>query len=153
MFTVGGYLLFETILVCVDGSEHSLKAAKYALDIALKYDAKVVCVNVNPASLPLLDTSVAAVGFKRDSFRQEVEDAQERVHTDVTKVFDGSGLSVRFRAEVGQPVSVIVSVAEQEHASVIVLGSRGTGGFKAILTGSVSLGVLQHSACPVLVVR
>ncbi|HEY3331305.1 MAG TPA: universal stress protein [Capsulimonadaceae bacterium] len=145
--------MFETILLCVDESEHSLKAAKYALEMATKYDAEVVCLNVNQASLPLLDSSAFAASPKGNAYRQELREAQEHVHDVVLNVFRESNLRVRFRGEVGQPVSVIVSVAEQERANLIILGSRGTGGFKALLMGSVSLGVLHHAPCPVLVVR
>jgi len=145
--------LFETILVCVDESEHSLKAARLALNLAAKYEAGVVALNVNQASIPLLDASAYAGSLKSEAYREELQLAQERVRAAIFDVYKDSGIHLRFRGEVGQPVSVIVSVAEQERANLIVLGSRGVGVFKASLTGSVSLGVLDHSPCPVLVVR
>ena len=145
--------MFETILVCVDESEHALKAAKFGLDVATKYGASVVALHVNQASLPLLETATHMPSLVGDVYREELKQAHDKVKRAVASVFEGSDVKYRFRGEVGQPISVIVTVAEQESANLIVLGSRGTGGFKSFLMGSVSIGVLHHAPCPVLVVR
>jgi nucleotide-binding universal stress UspA family protein len=149
----GRLALFDTILLCADGSGHSLKAAECAADLARKYDARVVGLNVNQAVLPVLEPSVAASGLTSDLFREQYQSSQQRICDGLTRLFSELEVHFRFRAEVGQPVSVIVSVAEQERAGLIVLGSRGLGGFKSFLLGSVSDGVLLHAHCPVLIVR
>ena len=50
-------------------------------------------------------------------------------------------------------VYAITNYAEQRRIDLIVVGSRGLGGFKRMLLGSVSSGVLNHASCSVLVVR
>lgn len=145
--------MFDTILLCVDGSEHSLRAARTAADMARTYGATVVGLNVNQASLPVIESRAQVTSLSGGVFRQQLESAQERIKDGLERLFSELDVPFRFRAEVGQPVSVIVSIAEQERASLIVLGSRGMGSFKSFLIGSVSDGVVHHAHCPVLVVR
>jgi nucleotide-binding universal stress UspA family protein len=130
-----------------------LKAAKCAVDIAKKYNARVIGLNVNQATLPIFERTVASSGISADVFREQLQLQQQRVCDGLSRLFSESGVEFRFRGEIGQPVSVIVSVAEQERVGLIVVGSRGLGGFKSFLLGSVSDGVLLHAHCPVLVVR
>jgi nucleotide-binding universal stress UspA family protein len=54
---------------------------------------------------------------------------------------------------VSSVVEAIVNLAEERNVDLIVIGTRGQSGFKKLLMGSVSSGVLSHAACPVLVVR
>ncbi|MDR3709380.1 MAG: universal stress protein [Capsulimonadaceae bacterium] len=145
--------MFDTIILCADGSEHSLRAAKVAADLARKYGATVVGLNVNQASLPMLEPSAQVAGISGAVYRQQFESAQERICDGLKRLFSELDVPFRFRAEVGQPVSVIVSIAEQERANLIVIGSRGMGSFKSFLIGSVSDGVVHHAHCPVMVVR
>ncbi|AHY48029.1 Universal stress protein family [Rubrobacter radiotolerans] len=53
----------------------------------------------------------------------------------------------------GRPDAEVVALAEEIGAGLIVLGSRGLGGMKRVLMGSVSDSVVRHAHCPVLVVR
>jgi len=50
-------------------------------------------------------------------------------------------------------VETIINHAAKEHVDLIIVGTRGLGGFKKMLIGSVSSGVISHANCPVLVVR
>ncbi|MDE1764546.1 MAG: universal stress protein, partial [Thaumarchaeota archaeon] len=63
---------------------------------------------------------------------------------------------IQFKTAVLQTISItdaIVTYAESHQIDLIVMGSRGLGGFKKLLLGSVASGVLQHSKCPVLIVK
>jgi len=64
-----------------------------------------------------------------------------------------TALTVTTEILVGQPVEVILAQAKQWHADLIVLGSRGLGGFKRFLLGSTSQAVVQQAPCSVLLVR
>lgn len=130
-----------------------MKAARCAADLAQKYCAAVVAVNVSQASLPNIDPGALIDGVIGETYRAEVQTAQGRLCEGLRELFAGRKVPFRFRGEDGTPVSTIVAIARQEHADLIVLGSRGMGGFRSFLVGSVSDGVLHHAHCPVLVVR
>jgi nucleotide-binding universal stress UspA family protein len=64
---------------------------------------------------------------------------------------DEGALSVELRVVEGLPASVLVD--ESRHAELLVVGSRGLGGFRGLLLGSVSQQCAQHAVCPVVIVR
>jgi len=146
--------MFKKIVVCVDGSECSNHAAQTAVDVAWKFGAEVVLLNVcslSPAMAPYVLVPEAMPNIT--GIQEYMEDAQQGVLSDAKQLFDRQGVSLRIRAESGQPVETIIKVADDERADLVVVGSRGLGGFQRLMLGSVSDGVLHHSHCPVLVVR
>lgn len=146
--------MFNKILVCSDGSEAALKAARAAAEIAKKFDSRVVLLNVftpSPSTMTFVGAPDAvpyaqmAVGY--------ADEVQEAVELRTGRIFDEMKVAYEGRREMGHPVDRIVGVAEEEQVDLIVMGSRGLGGFQRILLGSVSDGVLHHAHCPVLIVR
>ena len=63
------------------------------------------------------------------------------------------GVEVETHARQGHPAEVIIEVANQEHADLIVVGSRGLTGIQRYLLGSVSSKVSEHAHCNVMIVR
>lgn len=146
--------MFKKILVCTDGSENAEHAGKTAAELAWKFGAEVTLLNVvNPA--PLVAPYVMAVEAapNTEAILQYAEESQQAVLCKATPPFEQEGIKLKIRAEMGQPVDTILSVAEEEKSDLIVMGSRGLGGFKRLMLGSVSDGVLHHAHCPVLIVR
>jgi nucleotide-binding universal stress UspA family protein len=146
--------MFKNVLVCTDGSESSVHAAKAAAEIASRFDSEVTLLNVmNPA--PLVTPNMMGVEAAPDAalIYRYTEEAQRAALEKTAHVFDSAGITVTARAEMGQPVDMIIKIAEQSSADLIVMGSRGMGGFSRLLLGSVSDGVLHHAHCPVLIVR
>lgn len=144
--------MFHKMLVGVDGSECSLKAARTAADLASRYGARVLVVSVYAPPVILdtgMYTSGAALGMLMDAARETIRIAHEKAQ----EVFKGGRVDVEFREETGHPVENILKAAREEHIDLIVLGSRGRGAFQSLLLGSVSDGVLHHAHCPVLIVR
>ncbi len=134
---------FRRILVAVDGSDNSMRAAKVAVEMAQTFEAELTALHVIPTAryAASLTTGERSVG--------------ERV---IGKVVDVAKASrVRVRAEVQEPrgsiVEGITDYALGEHADLIVIGTRGQSRFKKLVIGSVSSGVVSHAHCPVLVVR
>lgn len=147
--------MFHTILLCSDGSEHSLKAAQAVAELAQKFDSQIVLLNVyNPAVVPVpfvgLPESVMVAEGNMSCYVQELQAAVEK---STGAVLDAAKRRYKCRSEIGHPVDRIVAVAKDIQADLIVLGSRGLGGWNSYLLGSVSNGVLHHAHCPVLIVR
>ena len=86
--------------------------------------------------------------------RQRAEAAaSQSLEEQVQKIEDVGGEVVQAHARFGRPDVEIVRLAEQLGAGIVVVGSRGRGGLRTALLGSVSDSVVRHAPCPVLVVR
>ncbi len=145
--------MFNNILVCSDGSEHALEAARAAAEIAKKFGSHVTLVHV---FLPMgrFSPDTFESGRDKTALTPEYTDlVQQSIEKHTGKVFDDAGVDYAFAGATGQVVEQIVRLAEQENAALIVLGSRGRGGFQRFLLGSTSDGVAHHAHCPVLIVR
>lgn len=146
--------MFQRILLCTDGSDQALDAAKTAAELAQKFGSKVTILNVMSPSV----VAPAVVGGMEPMAYVEVnpnfiEEAQEAVERRTGRILEEKNVSYECRREIGHPVDRIVSVAEAEQSDLVVMGSRGLGGFSRFLLGSVSDGVLHHAPCPVLIIR
>jgi len=71
----------------------------------------------------------------------------------VRQIKADGGTVTRAYLRLGRPDVEIVTLAEELGAGLIVVGSRGLGGIRRALMGSVSYSVVRHAYCPVLVVR
>lgn len=140
-------------MVAIDGSEHSIKAAEYALDVAKTYGAVLHAVTVTyiPESNhvkqeDVLDHPREISGSMDDAkrwFEKFNENAKENNIQLKTELIN----SLR-------PVDyVLLEYAEKENIDLIVVGTRGRSGFQKLLLGSVASGVVTYSHCPVLVVK
>jgi nucleotide-binding universal stress UspA family protein len=147
--------MFSKILVCSDGSDKAIAAAAVAAEIASKFGAQLILLTVyDPSVIP-----AATIGIPGGPLQTAVsagcyaETTQSGVEKDTGKVFEEAGVNYTIRRELGHPVDRIIRTAQDEQVDLIVMGSRGLGGFERLLLGSVSEGVLRHSHSPVLVVR
>lgn len=135
------------IVVGVDGSPESKEALRWAARLA---DAEKATIEVVSAwEDPVTYGWAAYPTYPESNPRAELEKATEQ---DVDEVFGEqrpAGLEIKV-AE-GTPVRVLLRAAKD--AVAIVVGSRGRGGFKELLLGSVSHAVTQHATVPVLVVH
>ncbi len=147
--------MFSKILVCSDGSTLALRAAEIAAQIALKFGSDVILLSVyDPTVIP-----AATMGIPGGTLESAVsagcfaEETHLAVEHATSKVLEAAGVVFRSHRELGHPVDRIISTAHDEQIDLIVMGSRGLGGFERLLLGSVSDGVLHHARCPVLAVR
>jgi nucleotide-binding universal stress UspA family protein len=142
--------IFPTkILLAADGSREAELAARTAADLAQKTDSELHVVHVLALPLDTHDPSsfepqVWARLEKRE--RTTLEDLVESIKAS-GGVVKGSHLAA------GRPDAEIVALAEEIGAGLIVMGSRGVGGIRRALMGSISHSVVRHAHCPVLVVR
>lgn len=145
--------MIQKILLCTDGSEHALKAAQWAVDMAPALHAELILVSVfNPPVGSLLWT-VAPEPMSLDDKIYSGDTVREALTKATAALLEAAHVPFRMVVEMGDPVQKIVEIAQQEQADLILMGSRGMGGFKSLLLGSVSDAVLHHAPCPVLIVR
>jgi nucleotide-binding universal stress UspA family protein len=146
--------MFQEIVVATDGSDHALQAARMAGEIAQKFQAKLTLLSVfDMAGRMTIYESGPENMLYVDALLRRGQEMHENVQRRTGEVLQEMGVPYQSRREAGHAVDTIVQVAEELKADLIVLGSRGLGGFKRFLMGSVSDGVLHHAHCPVLVVR
>jgi nucleotide-binding universal stress UspA family protein len=141
------------ILVGVDGSEHSRRALSWAMRQAAQEHVPLTVVTVHPDPVrPATEIYWGVHAYPEDSHNLEV--ARNAVAEIVDKVASEMGESapeVTVTAVTGDPAQELVKASSD--ADMIVVGSRGSGGFAELLLGSVSSKVAHHAACPVVVIR
>jgi len=142
----------RTILVPLDGSDFSFKAAKYAIKIAAMSKAELVCVHaiINLPYDQFAAGGVAVAQYLNESKRL-ADTWYERVKTDASK--QGVKATGETILDVASPADSIINYAEKKGVDLIVIGTKGRTGLKRFLLGSVASGVVAHAKCPVLVVR
>jgi nucleotide-binding universal stress UspA family protein len=79
--------------------------------------------------------------------------AQKELETEVGIIRESGTQHIQAHLEFGRPDTAIVVLAEELGAGLLVMGSRGLGGVKRALLGSISDSVVRHAPCPVMVVR
>ena len=146
------------ILVPIDGSGNSMRALDTAIELAKNIGSELFIFTV----IPLHSLAVgAAVGFSSVSVPlQDYYDATEKQAKDFLEqaksLATTSGVvkvSGEIDLEYESIPEQIIDRAGKEKSDLIVIGTRGLGGFKRLLLGSVSSGVVTHANCNVLVVR
>jgi nucleotide-binding universal stress UspA family protein len=147
----------KKILVPVDGSENSSRAVDAAVEIAKRNLSEVIMLNV--VSIPtVLVSTPGGVAAPSVDYGELYEYGEQEGKKLVQRLVDSAkAKGIKARGEVMRSVTStvdeIVKHAENEKVDLIVIGTRGLGGFKRLLLGSVSSGVVTHAHCAVLVVR
>jgi len=91
------------------------------------------------------------VPFDVVNLREEVERMQTTVVDEVLAAIGEPDVEIRRQTVEGRPADTLIRAAEG--ADMLVVGSRGRGGFRGLLLGSVSQQIAQHGSCPVVIVR
>jgi len=139
----------ERILVGVDGSKSALAACRVATSIAKAAHAKIMLLYVP------LSPATMSPGPSGAALRHEVLEGGERVLQEAAAAIGDNTLvfETRVLPERTSVVKAITTYAEENDVDLIVLGTRGLGGFSRLRLGSVSSGVATHAKMPVLVAR
>jgi nucleotide-binding universal stress UspA family protein len=150
--------IFPTkILVATDGSTEAARAAQSAARIADETDSELHIVYVRPRSVPLHPGHFVGPEVEEHWLQREQEllerEAQLLLDTQVEEIETAGSSVAQTHLRVGKPDKEIVALGEELGAGLIVVGSRGRGGIRRALTGSVCDSVVRHAHCPVLVVR
>ncbi len=135
------------VLAGVDGSEESLGAARWAADRVARSGGTLTLVcayAIASYSSVSLDGGLAVLDD------QALQDNAQRVVDAAAEALADTGVPVTTQVEVGDPASVLAELSKE--CDLIVIGTRGGGGFADRLLGSVSSALPAHARCPVVVV-
>lgn len=141
----------DRILLAYDGSEPSRHAGRQAAEIARHLGTEVTVLVV--AEFTPGAYSVVAPGMVDPVPPMLDTDTYERLVAEGVALVQQAGAAAAGRLEWGNPADRVVSIAEGEGFSMIVMGHRGAGGLESFLVGSVAKHVIDRAHCSVLVVR
>src|SRR5215217_1868036 len=150
------------ILLATDGSSEAELATRRAVDLAQMSDSQLHVTHVaDDTSIGLLyPESIDPEGVEmpdpilvEDFERRFEQRGREVLEAEVERVRSAGGTVAQAHLMMGGAAREIVHLAEDLGADLIVMGSRGRGGIRRALMGSVSDSVIRHAHCPVLVVR
>jgi nucleotide-binding universal stress UspA family protein len=145
---------FQKVVVAFDGSKDSIKAVQLAASIASTYGSKLTVVHVYGSPSMVF---AAGPGMPMPDYKELEDAAKESGETILSRGLQAASQGgAKAKGELLQATSVVealVGFAADENADLIVVGTRGMTGFKKLIMGSVSTGLVGHAHCPVLVVR
>ncbi len=156
--------IFPTrILLATDGSENVTQATDVAVQLSKVTGSELHIVYVGEdaysATLIYPETTDPG-GVEREDpvlieqMQRQFEQMSRRVlETEAEKVREAGGTVAQAHLRMGKAAAEIVDLAEELSVGLVVVGSRGLGGIKRALVGSVSDSVVRHAHCPVVVVR
>lgn len=147
------------ILVAVDGSTTSKKAAMKAIEMAKKYESELIFISV--ARSPERMVSTGSGGFGSSGYgdydlykvSEDLTNYQKHILDQLVSELDLTGIKTEKHILVGTPGEEIVDFAEKADVDMIVIGRRGYSRIKRFFVGSVSHRVVSEAHCPVVVIN
>ena len=140
----------QRIVVGVDGSQSSKAALAWAIGQAELTDATLEAVMAWEYPISFAGVGYAPIGSAMDT--DFAENAEQVLDGAISETVDpASKIKVSATTREGNPARILLEAAEG--ADLLVVGSRGHGGFTEALLGSVSQHCVHHAQCPVVIVR
>ena len=128
-------LTFKKILVPFDGSEHAKRALAKAVSLAQCSDGAELYVAT------ILNSTIPA------------DDDPDQVDMAEVEKLIPENIPHKVLLEMGEPVPMLLYLAGEIGADLIITGSRGRGAVKSLFMGSVSSGILKNAKCPVFIIK
>ena len=156
--------MFKRLLVPLDGSRFGSRALKYANEIAQRFSAQVLLLQVVRPATPVAATTGVTPGIESpitvemtmQAALQEDKRNVARAKRYLSQKFRGmrsQGIKGSYHVVVGDPAQSIMVFAQKEHIDLVVMTTHGKSGLKRAIMGSVADAVIRESGKPVLVVR
>lgn len=152
LFRQGGIADAEAVppkkfVVGLDGSIGSARGLAWAVDVARALGAEIVAVHVFQLIPPMAAVSapIPDTGEWQQVLRQEFEN-------EWCGPLKNAGVRYRTIFKMGSPAATLINIARREQADLLVTGTRGVGGFKELMLGSVSHQLVLHATVPVVVI-
>ncbi len=154
--------MFKRIMVPLDGSRSSTRALRFATGLAQSYGAKVLLLRVVSSPTLTMPTGLPEVIVTPASAELAVQSARRQEKKDTTSAnrylqtrlrqLRAKGVTASKRVMVGPAGTSILGTARSEKVDLIVMTSRGRGGLRRAIRGSVTDEVMRHAGVPVLVI-
>lgn len=138
--------MFSKLLLATDGSEHSIRSAAYAVELAQQFNGSVDVVYVIDEN-----KSKSDVLHHVDKFELKVE-RQEKIKP-VLELLDKENIIYEVHYTHGEPAPSIIEFAQDNESDCVIVGSRGLNKVQTMILGSVSHKVAKHVKCPVLIIK
>ena len=142
--------MFERILISIDGSQLSLKAAKQGAYIASKLESKVVFLHV--IDVRAIQTSSLA-GMDSGILKARLRNVAERYLDEAAKLAEEENVTFQNQIREGLPAEEILKEVDEKKIDLVIMGSKGMSGAHRFVLGSTAEEVVRWSACPVLIVK
>jgi len=144
---------FQRILIAIDDSPYSEKAAQYGFHLAHIMNSNVALLNVMdpPSSTYSGDPLLGQQPLVMPEIINMQEEASKSILERYGSIWKSDKELITF-SKVGNPRVEILATADEWKADLIILGTHGRTGFDHFISGSVAEGVARRSACPVLIV-
>jgi nucleotide-binding universal stress UspA family protein len=139
----------RSIVVGTDGSDPAAEAVRQATDMASREGARLHLVTAYPDPQMLRERMTGGAHTETIDLRRVADAVLKRAASDAL----AKGVEVETHVREGDPAEVIIDVAKEKKADLIVVGSRGLTGIQRFLLGSVSHKVSQHAHTSVMIVR
>jgi nucleotide-binding universal stress UspA family protein len=155
---MAGRTRFHRVVVGLDGSAHSRRAAAFLARLTPSRGGLVTCVRVvepvRVPSMPLVPGAMRAqIAAQADAINQgQIALARRHVEAAARKL-ERAGWRARGVVRTGQPLVELLGAVRAARADVLVLGARGAGAVTHFLLGSTAESALKHATVPVLIVR
>jgi len=139
----------KEILVPVDGSENSIRAARYAIEVAKPLSIGVRLFYVFPAASVEV---IGMAGMSRADIDQAAQVAAQRAFDQTREGLGDDVIDMEEETSMGDPAEEIIRYTEDDHATLVIIGRRGLSRMQSLMLGSVSDRVLRHAQSPVMVI-
>lgn len=141
----------KKIVVAYDGSEYSKKA----LDWATTFANDLVMIDVVWVLTPsaILGNIDDAAGYAAEELRKKAETEIAEELSNVRESYQKQGLNIQTKILFGNIVDEILTYTSKSNTDMVICGTRGIGGFKGLLIGSIAHKLVTYASIPVLVVK
>jgi nucleotide-binding universal stress UspA family protein len=139
----------KEILVPIDGSENSLRAARFGLEMADAMSVPLRLFYVFPAASVEI---IGMAGMSRADIDQAAQASAQRAFDKVRAELGETSVEVDQETSIGDPAEEIIRYTEDDHSVLVVMGRRGLSRMQTLLMGSVSDKVSRHARSPITIV-
>lgn len=145
--------MYQNILIAIDGSDCSLRAAEAGLEVASALGATVTILTVTP-TWKSVGLSELAIGITEEQFTERTREYGEHCLAKVAELASAKGIAcTTIQLPHARPSEAILNAAEEHACDLIVMGSHGRRGAERLFLGSEASKVVAHGKSAVLVHR